>query len=262
MAKAKKIDLELVFPAHQAVLFRVLVHKLNYQDRDDPTKYTGPSGVEILYEEPGATSLGNPTVAFSLWFDKPATAYWFARHLEEAKDAWQAMAQPPAVSYPRFLYVLKSRTWLRYNTPEYFCLVADGHLQVRRERPQELFKPEEVEAITEASFLEAYQRTRAHLQDLANQHYSTYQRRGSEGDEWFYCNPLYATAPTVSQHLRLNVSASEYGRSWQLLYDFDMRRNDPRRVASTEQEFEQQLQLMLSEIEAAATGEQEGGQHG
>jgi hypothetical protein len=253
MAEAKKIQLELGVPAHHAELFRVLVHNLNYQDHDDPSKYTGPYGVEILYEEPGLTN-DEPQVEFSLWFDRPATAYWFALRLQEAKAAWQAMAAHTAAlaAYPKFLYEPRLRTWLRYNSPAYFCLVSESQLQVRRECPRELYKPEQVELITEAAFLEAFYRIARGLRECA-MNSATYQRRGAPGNEWFYCNPLH-----ILQHLRLNASDNEHGRCWQLLWAHDTRRNDPRRVASTLEEFDGQMELMLADAEAAATG-QEGG---
>lgn len=260
MAEAKKIYLELDIPAPQAELFRVLVHNLNYQDYEDPTKYTGPYGVEILHEEECLLN-DEPHVEFSLWFDQPATAYWFAQRLHEAQAEWATMAAHAAeqAAYPKFLYHPKLRTWLRYNSPTYFCLVSETQLQVRRERPQELFKPEEVEVVTEAAFLAAYHRCREALRVCATTA-ATYQRRGAPGNEWFYCNPLHATSSaSLPQHLRLNASDNECGRSWQLMYAHDTRRLDPRRVASTEEEFMQQLNAMLADIEAVATGKQEGG---
>jgi hypothetical protein len=257
MTEAKKIHLELGIPAPHAELFRVLVHNLNYQDDEDPTKYTGPYGVEILYEEPCLTN-GEPEVEFSLWFDKPATAYWFAGRLHEAKAAWQQLSAEAAAraAYPKFFYLPQLRTWLRYNSPECFCLVSDTQLQVRRERPQELFQPAEVEPSTEAAFVAAYLRTRDELRVCATKA-ASYQRRGAPGNEWFYCNPLFASS-SLPQHVRLNASDDEYGRSWQLLWAHDTNRFDGRRVASTEQEFEQQLAAMLADIAAVATGQAEG----
>lgn len=260
MAEAKKIHLELDIPAPQAELFRVLVHNLNYQDFEDPTKYTGPYGVEILHEEKCLVN-DEPSVEFSLWFDQPATAYWFAGRLHEAKAAWALLATHAAelAAYPKFFFHPKLRTWLRYNSPDYFCLVSASQLQVRRERPQELFKPDEVQVSTEADFLSAYQRVASALRDAATLGEAEYQRRGSE---WFYRNPKDVAATTMPLHLRLHASASAYGRSWQLLYAHDTRRFDARRVASTQQEFTQQLDAMLAEVEAAATGKQEGGPAG
>jgi hypothetical protein len=257
MAEAKKIHLELGVPAHHAELFRVLVHNLNYQDHDDPSKYTGPYGVEILYEEPGLTH-DEPQVEFSLWFDRPATAYWFALRLQEAKAAWQAMEAHTAAlaAYPKFLYEPRLRTWLRYNSPAYFCLVSESQLQVRREHPQELYKPEQIEHISEAAFLAAYRRVSEALRVCAAQP-GTFQRRGAPGNEWFYNNPLYAGSQ-LPQHVRLNASDNEHGRSWQLLWAHDTRRHDARRVASTQEEFAQQLAAMLADVEAAATGQEEG----
>lgn len=259
MAEAKKIHLELTFPAERAELFRTFVANLRLDGEGRPTT---PFGVEILYEESGTTNLGNACVEFSLWFDKPATAYWFALYLDEAKAAWALLEQEAKAraSYPRFLYVPKLRTWLRYNSAEYFCLVSESQLQVRRERPQELFLPEEVEVITEAGFLEQYQRIRTLLRERAEHYYATYQRRGEEGNEWFYCNYIYASGDfQLLPHLRLNVSSDEHGRSWQLLYAHDTRQYDPRRVASSKEEFSQQLAQLLAEADAAATGQQGGG---
>lgn len=183
---------------------------------------------------------------------RPAEAY-----LDELAARLGVSTGPPA--YPQFLYHSKLRTWLRYNSAEYFCLVSESQLQVRRERPQELFKLEEVQVVSEAAFLEAYRHTSRLLRERAEQHLATYQRRGSEGNEWFYCRLIYAGGATdLQKHLRLNVSSSAHGRSWQLLYDYDRHWNDARRVASTEPEFAQQLSLLLQEAEAAATG-QEGG---
>jgi hypothetical protein len=254
VAETKKIHLALDIPAPQAELFRVLVHNLNYQDVEDPTKYTGPSGVEILYEE-ACRSNDEPTVEFSLWFDKPATAYWFAGRLHEAKAAWQVMAADEAAraAYPKFFYHPKLVTWLRYNSPECFCLVSSTQLQVRRERAQDLFKAEEVEPTTEHAFLEVYLRTRDELRGCATKS-ATYQRRGAPGHEWFYCNPLHAGS-SLPQHVRLCATDDEYGRSWQLMWAHDTNRFDGRRVASTEQEFEQQLAAMLADIAAVATGQ-------
>jgi hypothetical protein len=149
--------------------------------------------------------------------------------------------------------------WLRYNSAEYLCVVSESHLQVRRARPQELWWAKEMEVVTEAAFLEAYRRISTLLRERAEQFIATYQRRGSAGNEWFYCNHIYAGGTSsLQKHLRLNVWQNEFGRSWQLLYDYDLRWGDPRRVASTQQEFEQQLHGLLAEAEAAATG-QEGG---
>jgi len=93
MAEQKKIHLDLPIPAQDAELFRVLVHNLRYRDQEDPTRLTEPLTVEILYEEEGRTALGNPHVTFSLWFEKPATAYWFALFLREAQEAWRKLPQ-------------------------------------------------------------------------------------------------------------------------------------------------------------------------
>jgi hypothetical protein len=264
MDKPMHVNCFLVEVAH-AEAFRNFVDRWNepnsYEEHQQNNYELMPPSVEIIYEEENKSGAG-----FDLWFATHAIAFYFGRawamHVQEL-DKLDKSIGPLATAgdYPKFLYLPKSRTWLRYNTPEYFCIVSDSQLQVRRERPQELFKPDEVEVGTEAAFLAAYQRIRAMLQDQASALLSTYQRRGSEGNEWFYANPIYAAAPhSLERHLRLNVSASDYGRSWQLMYSHDTNRNDPRRVASTQQEFERQLHLMLREMEAVATGKQEGGQ--
>lgn len=221
--------------------------------------------VEILYQEEGRGTV--PTVSFDLWFATPSAGFYFglawARRLVELeKTAKELLAHANATAaYPQFLYHPKLRYWLRYNSPEYFCIVEESELQVRRERAQELFKPDEVGIITEANFLENYRRISTLLREQAEHYLATYQRRGSEGNEWFYCNLIYAGGESrVQKHLRLNVSANDCGRSWQLLYDHDRHWNDQRRVASNQQEFEQQLHALLREAEAAATG-QEGGQN-
>lgn len=181
------------------------------------------------------------------------------QYVEQLAAALGVSTGPPVPTYPQFRYHPKLRTWLRYNSPDYFCLVSETNLQVRRERPQELFKPEEVEVVTEAAFLAEYRRISTLLQERAEQFIATYQRRGGEGNEWFYCNYIYAGgSASLEKHLRLNVSVNEQGRCWQLLYDYDLNGNDQRRVASTQEEFAQQLQELLREAEAAATGQEVG----
>ncbi len=236
--------------------FRQVVRSFNepatYEEHQ-ANDYVEPEPVvEILYEESN-----QKFTHFDLWFATPSTGFYFSR--KWARREQELLQQPAALAYPQFLYHPKYRTWLRYNSAEYFCIVSEDNLQVRRGRPQELFKPGEVEVVSEAVFLENYQRIARLLRERATHHLANYQRRGSEGNEWFYCRLIYAGGATdLQKHLRLNVSASAHGRSWQLLYDYDRHWNDARRVASTEPEFAQQLSLMLQEAEAAATG-QEGG---
>lgn len=255
MAEAKKIHLELGIPTHQAELFRVLVYNLNYQEPEDPSKYTGPYGVEIIYEELCLVN-GEPEVEFSLWFDRPATAYWFALRLHEAKAAWLLLAQPAPAEYPKFLYSARLGYWCRQNAPGQFCLVSAAQLQVRREREQNLFEPGEWAPITEAQFLQAYRSQREALHQFALLAApAQYLRRGHTTNIWLYRN-AGAYAPN---HLRLNASQDEHGRSWQLLYARDVRPQDARRVASSEQEFSQQLAALLADADAVATGQPEGG---
>lgn len=239
----------------QVEAFRQLVRTYNEPAGGDEEYQASGFGepepaVEMLYEEAGRDATG-----FDLWFATPATGFYFGLKWGERR-AELARQPDPAPTYPQFRYHPKLRTWLRYNTPEYFCLVSETNLQVRRERPRELFKPEEVEVVTEATFLDNYQRISTLLRERAQHHLATYQRRGSEGNEWFYCNYIYAGgSASLEKHLRLNVWVNEYGRSWQLLHDYDLRFNDSRRGASSQKEFEQQLQQLLAEAEAAATGQ-------
>ena len=240
----------------QAEAFRQLVRTYNEPAGGDEeyqaSGFVEPEpSVEILYEESGRDTTG-----FDLWFAGPATGFYFGLAWRDRQA--ELAAQPAAApTYPQFLYVPKLHTWLRYNTAEYFCVLSENNLQVRRERPQELWWATEVEVVTEAAFLEEYQRIARLLRERAQQFIATYQRRGSEGNEWFYCNYIYAGgSASLEKHLRLNVSVNEYGRCWQLLHDYDLRFNDSRRVVSSQQEFEQQLQQLLKEAEAAATGQE------
>jgi|GEM_PF-6985674 len=91
----KKIELELRFPLQEAPLFRTFVENLNY---DDEGNSVDPYGAEIIYEEEyDAGQLHGQKweagVEFSLWFDRPRTAYWFARRLAEAQAAWTQLLQ-------------------------------------------------------------------------------------------------------------------------------------------------------------------------
>ena len=252
----KKLDVNCYLVDNQyAQAFRNLVHEYNQPGGYEEYQATGfvepkPS-VEILYEEANEKSTG-----FDLWFVTPATGFYFGLAWRDRQA--ELAAQPAAApTYPQFLYVPKLHTWLRYNTAEYFCVLSENNLQVRRERPQELWWATEVEVVTEAAFLEEYQRIARLMRERAQQFIATYERRGSAGNEWFYCNHIYAGgSASLEKHLRLNLSGEEPGRSWQLLYDYDRHFHDPRRVASTQQEFEQQLHLLLREAEAAATGVQ------
>ena len=263
MSKKRHVDAFAV-ENHWAESFRQLVREFNepvggYEEFQASGFVEPKPTVEILYEESNQKH-----THFDVWFVTTATAFYFGLKWSERRQELEVLdfvaQQPTAPTYPQFLYHPKRRIWLRYNTPEYFCLVQEDQLQVRRERPQELWKLEEVEVITEAAFLEAYRRISTLLRERAEHHLATYQRRGSQGNEWFYCNQLYAGGSArLERHLRLNLSVDEHGRTWQLLYAHDTRFNDPRRVASSQQEFEQQLYQMLREAEAAATG-QEGGQ--
>ena len=241
----------------QAEAFRQLVRTYNEPAGGDEeyqaSGFVEPEpSVEILYEE-----TGRDTTGFDLWFATPATGFYFGVAWGQRRAE---LIQQPAVAptYPQFLYDPRRHIWLRYNSPKYFCLVSESQLQVRRERPQELFKPEEVEVITEAAFLENYKRISTLLRERVQNYMAVFQRRGSAGNEWFYCNPLYAgkSSNSLELHLRLNVSADEHGRTWQLLYAHDTNRNDSRRVAIPREEFEQQLQQLLREAEAAATGQE------
>ncbi|MGI4759589.1 MAG: hypothetical protein ACRYF0_02695 [Janthinobacterium lividum] len=252
MSKKLHVNCFLVFDK-DAEAFRRLVDEYNnpgsYEEHQAEGYEHREPVVEILYEESSKGRTG-----FDLWFRTPAIAFYFGGAWERRKvELAQPLAEVPA-AYPKFLYEPRMRTWLRYNSPEYFCLVSESQLQVRRERPQGPYKPEEVQTITEEAFLEAFYRIARGLRECA-MHSATYQRRGAPGNEWFYCNPLH-----ILQHLRLNASDNEHGRSWQLLWAHDTRRSDPRRVASTLTEFDNQMELMLADAEAAATGRQEGGQ--
>jgi len=238
----------------QAEAFRQLVREYNEPSGQEEPREAAEAAplVEVLYEEAGRDCTG-----FDLWFTSIATGFRFGLHWGERRA--ELARQPASPTYPQFLYHPKRRTWLRYNSAAYFCLVSETNLQVRRERPQELWKPDEVQVITEAAFLENYQRIAQLMRERAEHHLATYQRRGSVGNEWFYCNFIYASGSRqLLPRLRLNVSVNDYSRSWQLLYDVDLHASDARRVASTQPEFEQQLHELLREAEAAATG-QEGG---
>ncbi|MGI4760565.1 MAG: hypothetical protein ACRYF0_07665 [Janthinobacterium lividum] len=257
MSKKLHVNCFLVFDK-DAEAFRHLVDEYNnpasYEEHQAEGYEHREPVVEILYEESSKGRTG-----FDLWFRTPAIAFYFGvAWVQRLTELAQLPAEVPA-AYPKFLYEPRMRTWLRYNSPEYFCLVSASQLQVRRARPQELYKPEQVQVITEAEFLKAYQVVASALRDFTKLYEAEYQRRGGEGNEWFYRNPKGVAANVLPQHLRLHSSTNEYGRSWQFMYAHDMHRNDARRVASTEQDFTQQLEAMLADVEAAATGQQEGG---
>lgn len=256
MSKKLHVNCFQVFDRH-AEAFRHLVDEYNnpssYEEHQAEGYEHREPVVEILYEESSKGRTG-----FDLWFMTPAIAFYFG-------GAWvqrlTELAQLPAevlAAYPKFLYQPRMRIWMRYNSPEYFCLVSESQLQVRRERPQELYKPEDVQTISEAAFLEAFYRVARALRECTVKP-AAYQRRGAPGNEWFYCNPLHPASPALPMHFRLNRSQDEYGYSWQFMLSHDTRRLDPRRVASTLEEFDGQMELMLADAEAAATGKQEGG---
>lgn len=151
-------------PGQHVAAFLLLVEEYNNPAPDEEYQSEGDQlrepMVEILYQEEGRGTV--PTVSFDLWFAKPSTGFYFgfawARRLVELEKVAEELRAHAnvAAAYPQFLYHSKLKYWLRYNSPEYFCLVSETDLQVRRERPQELFKPDEVEAVTEADFLNEY----------------------------------------------------------------------------------------------------------
>lgn len=262
MGKQLHVNCFLVESAH-AEAFRNLVREYNepssYEEHQANNYELPKPLVEILYEESSRGRTG-----FDLWFATPATGFYFGRAWGQREATLPAVVKPEPVTYPRFLYHPKLRTWLRYNSPTYFCIVSESQLQVRRERPQELFAAGEVVPCSETEFMEQYQRIRSLLHQRATAHQATYQHRGGGGDEWLYCNFIYAGGDYRTQpHLRLNATVDGYGCSWNLLYALDTNPDDTRRVASNQTSFEMMLDLLLQDADAAVAGQQEGGQqHG
>lgn len=163
-------------------------------------------------------------------------------------------------TYPHF--VQDGLIYLRYNSPTWVCVAGPAQLQAQHLSTPRTLHGAQAQPCTEQAFKSAaeasYVRLLAAYQSPARAD-TSYQRRREMPDAWYYRQD----GPQVE--LRLNVSqvAGQTSVNW-LLEDLNSvpgvlvafsRGSDPRRVASTAQEYNTAIKLAVPALIAAARGE-------
>lgn len=170
---------------------------------------------------------------------------------------------PEQPTYPHFVHDARLQTYLRYNSPTWVCQVGPTQLQVLHLRAPRLLYSGQAVPCAEAEFRAAAQATYTTLLAACQQPAgpaTAYQRRRTMPDAWYY------RQDSPQRELRLNLSHEENGPisvNW-LLEDLATipglvvagppRSSDPRRVASTSQEYHAALALAIPALMAAAQG--------